>query len=180
MITYKEFMGAFETAFNENEQDLLWNERKIRTEGMKKYIYLSIANHFGLSVQREYDCIDAVLYGGSFSEMMNDPRLIEVAIEHEDYPRTIHNELGNFVRHRFPLNVLITYPKMPTNDAERKATWVISSFGHLLKQIDGKLMLIFPGQDFDKHTLGKPIYWRYFEYVRAENRFEPIEANSPQ
>src|SRR2546426_10685642 len=109
MITYKEFIRAFEAAFKENQQDLLWNERKLRTRIMKKYIYSSIANYFGLSVQPEYNCIDAVLYGGSFSEMMNDPRLIEVAIEHEDNPSTIHNELGNFLRHRFPLNVLITY-----------------------------------------------------------------------
>jgi hypothetical protein len=122
MISYKGFIQAFEAAFKEHQHNLLWNERNLRTDSMKRFIYSSIDNYFDLSVHREYDHIDAVLYKWSSSEMMNDQNLIEAVIEYEDNPRTIHNELRHFLRHKFPLNFLITYPKMPTNDEERKAT----------------------------------------------------------
>jgi hypothetical protein len=178
MVTYEEFLRALEEAFRTNRERLLWNDADRRTQDMKKIVYPELSKKLGLNLKQQHERIDAVLYSGPFSGRRIGPNSIEVAIEHEN-SGDIRTELDRLSRHQFPLNVVISYPTRPTNDAERNYEFILKQ-QHRMNTIQGKLLFIIPGQDFDRHTLGQPILWRYFEYLRAEGRLQPIGVSSAQ
>jgi hypothetical protein len=83
--------------------------------------------------------IDAVLYRGTAHESAS-PSNIEVAIEHENNPGSIENELSSFSKHSFSLNVIITYPPIMTDVADY--SWLIRGRNRedILNQITGQIL----------------------------------------
>jgi hypothetical protein len=167
------FHDAFVAAFKINRHFLKWNTAKQRTSHMVSHIYRTIADYLDLSVEYEYQGIDAVFYRRA-ADAPQDTN-IQIAVEHEHDARQAHQEVQKLLSHTFPLNVLITYTWDGNQDGRLVAPhfhheWLSLRFGSLLsaKPPVGDFLIILPK--------GPPIaderQWSY--YVYRDRSFQPL------
>lgn len=160
-ITPEDFKQAFEAAFIVNRGHLRWDTSKRKTANMLAHIYRYVASSFPVTkIEYEHNSIDAVLY-------RNDLEHIDVAIEHENDVRTIENELDNFAKYNFPLNVLITY-------TGARDGYLNKHSAKMNVLCDRLLVIVNPEQccmqhDPDKHNL---VLWEYLLWTK--NGFQKL------
>ena len=101
------FRDAFVAAFKINRHFIRWSTPRQRTSHMVSHIYRTIADYLDLTIEYEYNSLDAVFYDRDAEKP--DARTVRIAVEHENRTNLAHDEVWGLVNHNFPLSVLITY-----------------------------------------------------------------------
>jgi len=101
------FKSAFIAAFKINRYFIKWKTNKQRTSHMISHIYRTVSDYLYLDTEYEYNKIDVVFFERKYEDA-NDSNIV-IAVEHENYGASAHNELKKLADKDYPMNVVITY-----------------------------------------------------------------------
>jgi len=171
IVTPYEFKEAFLQIATKRQQDIIskWTDPKACTDLMldeQNGVCAEIASSLKLNYYREYWTIDAVFYEKRSSKYFDDKSFfaqsISVALEHENYGNSAHNEIHKLTIINAPLRVLITYPNIRTKDEKT----LLGEFAEIVREGDiffnfscyRKLLVVFGYKDH----IGEKVKWEFF------------------